>query len=171
MFSVQEWTSILKLSTMWEFDEIRKIAIANLEELPIDVVETIVMARDYHITAWFIPSLNKYAKLDRPISVEDMDRLGLEYILKVVEARQGEMCKLSSFSASGNLVCRQCYNHPGEFSTEIDFMWKTDCTEALRSVFGYEVEGLQKTWSLNLTSDDPPVYITTETYSVMVESP
>jgi hypothetical protein len=128
---------------MWEFDRIRKISIARISKLPVDVVEKIAIARKYHVTEWLIPSLNEYAKLDRPISSEDVDRLGLEYLLKIVEARQSKLRE--------------------HFSGGICFMWETDCTEALRSVFRDEIEGAQKTWSMNRISTDPPVYVTTGT--------
>jgi hypothetical protein len=155
-FSVQEWTSILKLSTMWEFDRIRKIAIDQMSVLPMDVAEKIAIARDYYVTTWFLPSLNDYARLERPVSVEDVDHLGLEYLLKIVQARQSNNQSLSSTS---KCWCDQCRDLQ-TVCTKVRFMWEADCTDALRIAFKDELEGAQKIWSMNRTSTDPSVYVT-----------
>jgi hypothetical protein len=155
IFSFQEWTSILTLSAMWEFIEIRKIAIDQMFRLPGNVVGKIVIARDFYITEWFVPSLNEYARLDRPISAEDVDHLGLNYLLGIVGARHVALKQHSI----PNSRCSACGYR--EVSGKVEFINETDCTDALRSVFQDEFEGVQKIWSVDRTSTDPPVYVTT----------
>jgi hypothetical protein len=145
---------------MWEFDEIRKISTERLDGLPMDVVEKIVIVRDYSIVKCLIPSLNEYARLDRPISVADVDRLGWAYIRKIVKARQTRLEQLPRFL--NKIQCSRCSRH-GCYKADsvIQFMWQTDCTDALRSAFQNEMEGVKKTWSINLAPTEPSVYVTT----------
>jgi hypothetical protein len=101
-----EWMSVLKLSSMWEFGEIRKLAIRRLSQLTIDAVEKVVIARDYHIAEWLIPSINVLAQRKKPMGVLDVNRLGWDYVLKIGEVRE-------SFSAGANCngYCRYCSNY------------------------------------------------------------
>jgi hypothetical protein len=162
-FSPEEWISILKLSAMWEFDEIRKISADNIVDLPMDVVEKIVIARDYYVTKWFIPSLNEYARLDRSISAEDVDRLGLKYLLGIVKARQTVLKRSTNCIVDAEAPC--CHSLK-RFYTTIKFMWETGQTDSLRYVFRNEMKEVQKMWSTDRISIDPPVYVTTETKGV-----
>jgi hypothetical protein len=127
-----------------------------------DMVEKIVIARDYYVSKWLFPSLHEYARLERPISVEDVDRLGFEYVLEIVQTRQHYRV---INSGSTTYPCSHCTDRRSVYS-EIRYMWETDCTDALRIVFKDKLEGAQKTWSMNKTSTDPPVYVTTKTESI-----
>jgi hypothetical protein len=155
---IPEWTSVLKLSTMWEFDRIRKIAIDQMSDLPMGVVEKIVIARDYHVTKWFLPSLVEYARLERPVSAEDVDHLGLEYLLKIVQTQQSTITGDQLFTPKAKYQCTRC------LSSKVNN--KTGYADVLRVVFQDENERVKKTWSMNRTSTDLPVYVTTETKSI-----
>jgi hypothetical protein len=158
-FSLQEWTSIHKLSAMWEFNEIHNISIEHMFKMSMDVVEKIVIARDYNVKKWFIPSLNEYARLDRPISADDVDRLGLGCLLKIVDARQNGLRQLFP-----DLTCAICSINNGNLKvTEMKFIWQSDCTGVLLSVFQDEIRRVQKVWTMDRSLTDPHVYITTGT--------
>lgn len=85
--SLPEWTSVLKLSMMWQFTEIREFVINRISEIQIDVVDKIVLAREYHISEWLFTSLNEYVKGRPPVTIKDVNRLGLDYILKILHVR------------------------------------------------------------------------------------
>lgn len=88
-----EWTSVLKLSTMWEFASLRKAAISWLDTSPAslhrsDLIEKIVLATRYDIKEWLLPSLLAIAQRPDPISVEEGKRLGIETALKLASVRE-----------------------------------------------------------------------------------
>jgi len=87
--SSAEWSSILKLSTMWAFDKIRKIAIEKMSTLSMDPIDKYVLAKKYAVTEWLVPTLNELAQRQKPIGKEDVERLGLDCALKVAEVREG----------------------------------------------------------------------------------
>jgi hypothetical protein len=54
----------------------------------VDVVDKIVLARDHGVHEWLVSSLNQYARLGRSITLQDVERLGLNYILKITQVRE-----------------------------------------------------------------------------------
>ena len=86
LLSSEEWTSVLKLSTMWEFEDIRARAIKALGSLTLskdsDLVDKIVIARKSAVSSWLVPSLHALVQRGRPLDLSEGDRLGLEWALK-----------------------------------------------------------------------------------------
>jgi hypothetical protein len=87
-FSLSEWISILKLSTMWEFMGLRQYAITQIPKVKIPPAKQINLARDYHIQEWFLPGLVAYAQQADAITADDIDLLGWEFVLKLLQARE-----------------------------------------------------------------------------------
>ncbi|KAI6043412.1 hypothetical protein EDC04DRAFT_2891036 [Pisolithus marmoratus] len=88
-----QWISVLKLSTMWEFTSLRTAAISWLDTSGAsayrsDHVERIVFAMQYGIEEWLLPSLLALAQRPDPISVEEGRRLGIETALKLASVRE-----------------------------------------------------------------------------------
>ncbi|KAI9465152.1 hypothetical protein BJY52DRAFT_1220856 [Lactarius psammicola] len=83
--NVDEWTSILKLSHLWAFTEVKTLALRELERLEIPPLDKIVM--------WRTPALTVRAE---PITIEEGRELGLETALQLARARE-----LARSSASG----------------------------------------------------------------------
>jgi hypothetical protein len=48
----------------------------------------IALARDHGVHEWLVTSLNQYARLGRSITLQDVQRLGLNYILKITQIRE-----------------------------------------------------------------------------------
>jgi len=83
-----EWVSVLKLATLWQFDEAKKIAIYNLNIHTVCIpVMRIKLARTYNIPEWLMRGLSTLARQRESLSVEDVDQLGVEFSLKVAELR------------------------------------------------------------------------------------
>ena len=74
---------------MWQFQDIRARAIKALEKLTLsmDLVDKIVVARKF-VSSWIVPSLNALVQREKPLSLSEGYRLGLEYALKVAEVRE-----------------------------------------------------------------------------------
>jgi hypothetical protein len=70
----------------------------------VDVVDKIALARDYCVHEWLVASLNQYAQLGRSITLQDVQRLGLNYILKIMQVRENFTQR---GSASGTEVCQR----------------------------------------------------------------
>src|ERR1700722_1566935 len=118
---------------MWQFDKIRGYAIEKMSEIEIDLVEKICLARNYHVTEWLLPSFNAYAQRGQPIAIEDVSRLGLDSILKIVEVRENTLV-----GGSGKCyTCSYCSKsfYYGSQSTNVNDRKQHDFTDALRMVF------------------------------------
>jgi hypothetical protein len=80
----------------------------------VDVVDKIALARDYCVREWLVTSLNQYARLGRSITLQDVQRLGLNYILKITQVRENfteggsrlasEVCQRRTFQFEPSLV-------------------------------------------------------------------
>lgn len=94
--SESEWISVLKLSTKWCFNNLRKIAILELELLnSLTSVNKIVLGRLCSISSWLLAGLTEIA--DRKESMSDDDIVALDHItaialLKVRELRLQNKC-------------------------------------------------------------------------------
>jgi len=133
--TVPEWTSVLKLATMWEFTEIRGLAIQKMSQLAIENFDKIIIAKDYHVTDWLIRGLNVLAQREEPMGAEDVRRLGWDYIFKLAEVRE-------SFS-SGCQHCNSTLRHtfasppiPGAGTRVVH-----DFTKVIKRVFLEELGG------------------------------
>ncbi|KZP28467.1 hypothetical protein FIBSPDRAFT_779866 [Athelia psychrophila] len=91
-----EWTSVLRLSTMWGFESLRDLAISTLSNLfsvpsftsDLDPVERACLARDYDVDEWLVPALNALAQREDPLSVQEGMRLGWELAMQVANVRE-----------------------------------------------------------------------------------
>jgi len=114
LMSSEEWASVLKLSTMWEFKNIRTRAIKALENptLSMDLVDKIVIARNFNVSSWLVPSLNALVQREKSLNLSEGNRLGLEWALKVAGLRERPsspylVCPTCSYS--GPTVCNICH--------------------------------------------------------------
>ena len=80
--------AVLELATMWEFKHIREIAIRRLTTFKIDATEKIRLAMVYRVRGWLLPALNELARRDKPMAKQDVDRLGVECVLKIASIRE-----------------------------------------------------------------------------------
>ncbi|KAH6907085.1 hypothetical protein BKA70DRAFT_1150752, partial [Coprinopsis sp. MPI-PUGE-AT-0042] len=88
--SLEEWLSVLKLSSKWLFNGLRNEAIAKLGELPVSPIQRVLLARRYSVPSWLMEGYTKILaemgpKLDDPkfISLEDAHHLGWEVALEL----------------------------------------------------------------------------------------
>lgn len=64
----------------------------RLRSLELDIIESIILAKQYHIDEWLVPSLNRLAQREEALSLEEAELLlpvaGLDFILKVARIRE-----------------------------------------------------------------------------------
>jgi hypothetical protein len=96
--SVAQWTDVLDLAHMWDFDQMRKVAIKKLSEARIDPMQKIVIAHKYEIEEWYEGAYVALAQRDNPLTVEEARTVGFEFAIKMAQVRE------KSYSA-GSSTC------------------------------------------------------------------
>ncbi|KAI6015577.1 hypothetical protein EDC04DRAFT_643623 [Pisolithus marmoratus] len=84
------WISVLKLSRMWQMEELHRAALNHLKYSAVrkGAVEKLALALELEIEHWIMPGVNELARRSQPISIEDAQILGLETALKVAAVRE-----------------------------------------------------------------------------------
>jgi hypothetical protein len=112
-----EWMSVLKLSTVWEFESVRAMAIDRLDEYATsDPVLRIVVAKRFIIPRWFVPALNILAQREDALNEKDMERLmdlgspnGVcKFLLKVAQLRE-TLLKQPTWTRTAAINQNYCY--------------------------------------------------------------
>ena len=97
-----EWTSILHLSTLWSFADIRALAIESLQTLPMHPVDKVVLSHKYGIRArWTLDAYVELCERADALSVEEARRLGLETAMRVVQVRERIYRRSGYYGSSG----------------------------------------------------------------------
>ena len=121
-----EWESVLKLSTLWEFEDIRKEAIAELSQLQVDAVDKVMLARSYRVGAWLLEGYTSLVKRETNSSSDEAARLGYETAFRVCQRREATCVRFNSRRSFIGLeadICRTFrteladVGHSGEVST------------------------------------------------------
>jgi hypothetical protein len=102
------WESILRLSTLWQFEGIRLRAIEKLEScLSGDPVRRITLARKFKIEQWFPSAIGQLVTREAGLDPEDggEDRLGFQIALTVAGLRE------ELFKGGGHPIehCKNCH--------------------------------------------------------------
>jgi hypothetical protein len=84
----EEWISVLKLSTMWTFGELRQLAIKWLGRLDINPVEKVMLARNYKVERLLVRGYMELIKRKEGPSVEEAKILGYEAAIRLYEKRE-----------------------------------------------------------------------------------
>ncbi|KZT27205.1 hypothetical protein NEOLEDRAFT_1034811, partial [Neolentinus lepideus HHB14362 ss-1] len=85
--TLDEWTSILALSTQWGFDTIRLLAIRELFPLA-TAVDKIVLAHKYDVKEWLLDAYKEVCLRKDSLSVEEAKRIGAEDTARVAIVRE-----------------------------------------------------------------------------------
>ncbi|KAF9809200.1 hypothetical protein IEO21_07500 [Rhodonia placenta] len=102
--AVDEWVAVLKLSEMWGFTDLRKVAIKRLSNMRLDPVFKVSLAMTYHIPRWFIPGLVGIARRESSLEPKEAELLGWDCALKIAEVR-------GSFPPAARCGCRCNVGH------------------------------------------------------------
>ncbi|KZV76191.1 hypothetical protein PENSPDRAFT_747885 [Peniophora sp. CONT] len=93
--SIEEWMSVLKLSTMWCLDDLRNKAIcsadqevATLAENEDRVIDKILLGKQYRVSRWLLEGYEVLGRRDVRLSANERDRLGMASALRVWELRE-----------------------------------------------------------------------------------
>ncbi|KAJ3538567.1 hypothetical protein NMY22_g5104 [Coprinellus aureogranulatus] len=87
-----QWIGVLGLSTIWEMQEIRELAISKLSDqhppLSLTAVEKVTLGRTHRVATWLISGLLDLTWADRVLSPEALgEAVGLRIALRIYSAR------------------------------------------------------------------------------------
>jgi hypothetical protein len=82
-----EWVAVLKLSTMWDFEDARKTAIEVLTTTDIDLINRIELTRMYDVPQWYWPAIRALCNRTKRLDDFDVKRLGPDFSLRIAELR------------------------------------------------------------------------------------
>ena len=120
----EEWISVLKLSTMWEFVDIRKLAIIELsKDDKMGLFEKVECGRNFDVKEWLLDGYVGLLKRAETITDEEAKRLGWQTAVKLLRLRErvnrrelanGEACRdcnQTGLRQSGRVLCEFCAGH------------------------------------------------------------
>lgn len=85
---MDDWVSILKLSTRYQIEDVRSLAVARLHALPLDPVRKIAIWEDYHLdSAHLTSSYVALCQRKEPLTLPMTMALGLKTFTKIAAAR------------------------------------------------------------------------------------
>jgi hypothetical protein len=114
--SADEWTSVLRLSDLWDMHALRLRSIARLEVILAEEPHSrFAIAKRFQITHWLLPALVQLVQRAPPIGVEESKQLGdLELSFKICAIRE---------------CCRQYWNSYSVHPDRGAFMYANDQVE------------------------------------------
>jgi hypothetical protein len=93
-----QWMSVLKLATTWNFRDIRKTATRQLDShAQDDPILRLIVSKQLKISKWLVPAVNALARRSEPLNREDIRRLEvlgdlrnivLDLVLKIASVRE-----------------------------------------------------------------------------------
>lgn len=83
-----DWISVLKPAHQYMFDRIFNLARQKLEETLNDPVPKLRLAKAFGITSWLRPAYVEYVMRADPPTVDEINSLGVDCVMKVVKARE-----------------------------------------------------------------------------------
>ncbi|KAL0579630.1 hypothetical protein V5O48_002402 [Marasmius crinis-equi] len=93
-----QWTSVLKLSTFWELNEIRELAINEISKTNLTLIDKVVLGRNYRVRPWLLEGLNGLVDPMRDLpSMEELhDNLGTDTAMQLLYIRNFQLLQVLS---------------------------------------------------------------------------
>jgi hypothetical protein len=106
----QEWISVLKLSTMWEFTDIREKAIQELskKDTGMGSIEKIECAKSFEVKKWFLEGSVELLQRAETITGEEAERLGWEIATKLFLLREQYLSTIISQYSQSDSISKSC---------------------------------------------------------------
>jgi hypothetical protein len=133
---------------MWEFLDIRALAIRELSKGDMNAVDKVLLARECKVAEWLLSSYQKIVSQPTFLAIEDAVRLGLETTVQLLRLREAFFTKGSKHLCYGSERALQrevqCYcSVCGARSTiNSEGLKVHDFSEGLRTEFAMELAEL-----------------------------
>ncbi|KAJ7026696.1 hypothetical protein C8F04DRAFT_1008821 [Mycena alexandri] len=114
-----DWKCILHLGRQWEFVEVEKLAIRELEKFPMSIVERIALYQEHKVSIeTLIPHYATLVTRGSPLDFEESERLGMSTVVLINQAiyaihsaRNGDSSASSSVNAINAAVISKILAH------------------------------------------------------------
>ncbi|KZV76892.1 hypothetical protein PENSPDRAFT_569231, partial [Peniophora sp. CONT] len=83
----EDWESVLRLATRWQFEKVRDLAIAKLDPLAAPL-QKLVMARAFDVPQWLQPSLVALCMRPCPLTQNEGKDLSKEDLISIMSTRE-----------------------------------------------------------------------------------
>ncbi|KAF5320980.1 hypothetical protein D9619_001579 [Psilocybe cf. subviscida] len=85
--SIDEWTSVLSLSTQWEINSVRHLAIGRLSKLSISSSDRVALGKRYDVPEWLADGYCELCLRDDPLTLLEGHAIGLEDVIEISNLR------------------------------------------------------------------------------------
>ncbi|KAL1712973.1 hypothetical protein EV715DRAFT_212633 [Schizophyllum commune] len=111
--TVEEWTSVLRLASMWSVPSLRQVAIREIEP-NVTPVDKIVLAREFGLgETWLLPAFVALCRSSEPLEYEHAERLGLRSVLEIVRINREMSCSGESYDVEAAVRASGVFLLPG----------------------------------------------------------
>lgn len=88
--TVEEWTAVLRLASLWNCQGIRSQAIDALN-LSVSSYQRLVLARAHDVQDWIEPAFEALSERANPLSVDEARALSIEDVILIATARENAL--------------------------------------------------------------------------------
>jgi len=78
---------------MWDFPEVRKLAIEELSNVAMNPVTKVLLARQYTLRQWLFAGYEELARRKETISFSEAEQLGWDTAIRIMHIREQTFCK------------------------------------------------------------------------------
>jgi hypothetical protein len=87
--TADEWNSILHLATRWEFDDVRALAIREIQRQPLTSVEVVCLSREFDIQSqWTLKAYTQLCERPQALTLQEASALGLQTAVLIAQLRE-----------------------------------------------------------------------------------
>ena len=121
--NTEGWQSVLKLSTMWEFIEMRNVAIEALDAIRLSPIDKVLFGREFGVYHWLSEGYVALAKDSATISNHDSEKLGWETATRLLRVRDMQAAKPRP--PASNSCCSAAHFYVTLRCTNCDRLWNS----------------------------------------------
>ncbi|KAF9262674.1 hypothetical protein L218DRAFT_867238 [Marasmius fiardii PR-910] len=85
--TIEEWISILDLSTRWDFTSLRELSITRVFQVLDDPSDRIVLGIRYDVTDWLVSAYTELCERKEPLTLEEGRKVGVDIAVTIAQVR------------------------------------------------------------------------------------
>jgi hypothetical protein len=109
--TIEDWTSILDLSTKWEFLSLRKEAIYQLSHIA-SPIDRLALSHRFNVVSWRVPAFEIISKRPTPLTAGEASRLPIDDVTNISALREYNTSNSRKFHALLSTLGMHPVSHP-----------------------------------------------------------